>query len=120
MRIWRQLILLSHLETRFSARNAFASVCFVDGAIEQLASKATREPSGKMSHNFVKQADGSKVCSWCGDERNVDRERECPRTQLVQLAQSAGKLHSTAFSYEIILSYIYCVYTLFPLFLTLR
>jgi hypothetical protein len=34
-----------------------------------------------MAHNFVKQADGSKVCSWCGDEKNVDVERDCPRTQ---------------------------------------
>lgn len=33
-----------------------------------------------MAHNFVKQADGSKVCSWCGDEKNVDMERDCPRS----------------------------------------
>lgn len=32
-----------------------------------------------MAHNFVKQADSSKVCSLCGDERGVDEERVCPR-----------------------------------------
>ena len=37
-----------------------------------------------MSHNFVKQLDGSKVCSWCGDEKNVDDERDCPRSQSQQ------------------------------------
>ena len=31
-----------------------------------------------MSHNFVKQTDGSKVCSNCGDERGVDIDRSCP------------------------------------------
>ena len=31
-----------------------------------------------MSHNFVKQSDGSKVCSCCGDERGKDADRECP------------------------------------------
>jgi hypothetical protein len=32
-----------------------------------------------MSHNFVKQADGSIVCSNCADEKGVDVERDCPR-----------------------------------------
>ena len=31
-----------------------------------------------MSHNFVKQSDGSKVCSCCGDERGIDADRDCP------------------------------------------
>ena len=31
-----------------------------------------------MSHNFVKQSDGSKVCSCCGDERGTDADRDCP------------------------------------------
>jgi len=30
-----------------------------------------------MSHNFVKQFDGSKVCSCCGDERGTDADRDC-------------------------------------------
>jgi hypothetical protein len=29
-----------------------------------------------MSHNFVKQHDGSKVCSCCGDERGKDEEEK--------------------------------------------
>jgi hypothetical protein len=32
-----------------------------------------------MSHNFVKQFDGSKVCSCCGDESGKDPDRDCPR-----------------------------------------
>ena len=31
-----------------------------------------------MSHNFVKQSHGSKVCSCCGDERGTDADRDCP------------------------------------------
>ena len=32
-----------------------------------------------MAHNFVKQSDGSKMCSKCGDEIGVSIERDCPR-----------------------------------------
>jgi hypothetical protein len=31
-----------------------------------------------MSHNFVKQSDGLRVCSYCGDERGNDADRDCP------------------------------------------
>ena len=31
-----------------------------------------------MAHNFVKQSDGSKMCSKCGDEIGVSTERDCP------------------------------------------
>ncbi len=34
-----------------------------------------------MAHKFVKQSDGSKVCEWCGDERGLDAERDCPKTR---------------------------------------
>ena len=32
-----------------------------------------------MSHHFEKQHDGSKVCRNCGDERDVNADRDCPR-----------------------------------------
>ena len=41
-----------------------------------------------MSHNFVKQSDGTKFCSNCGDEKNTDPDRDCSRPQVVQ-----SKLH---------------------------
>ena len=31
-----------------------------------------------MAHNFIKQSDGSKMCSKCGDEIGVSIERDCP------------------------------------------
>ena len=31
-----------------------------------------------MSHCFIKQADGSKMCSNCGDEVGKNNERACP------------------------------------------
>ena len=34
-----------------------------------------------MSHKFVKQTDGAKVCSNCGDERGLDIDRNCPKPQ---------------------------------------
>ena len=37
-----------------------------------------------MSHNFVKQSDGSKVCSCCGDERGTDADRDCPHPLVAQ------------------------------------
>ena len=41
-----------------------------------------------MSHNFVKQSDGSKVCSCCGDERGIDADRDCPRPIVAQPGKS--------------------------------
>lgn len=31
-----------------------------------------------MSHHFVKNSDGSRVCTNCGDEKGFDAERPCP------------------------------------------
>ena len=47
-----------------------------------------------MAHNFVKQSDGSKVCSWCGDEKNLDEERDCPRTQYAGELLSSIVIHA--------------------------
>jgi hypothetical protein len=41
-----------------------------------------------MSHNFVKQNDGSRICSSCGDERGVDEERNCPFAEEHRIGKS--------------------------------
>lgn len=65
-----------------------------------------------MAHNFVKQIDGSKVCSWCGDERGVDSERNCPKANA-----SGGRNYSHYYSpsmFRLILSNFIAFYL--PLF----
>jgi hypothetical protein len=31
-----------------------------------------------MFHNFINQTDS---CTWCGDKKNLDADRDCPRTE---------------------------------------
>jgi hypothetical protein len=44
-----------------------------------------------MTHNFVKQKDGSKVCTHCGDEKGVDDLRICSYSILVQHGENEKK-----------------------------
>ena len=48
-----------------------------------------------MSHNFVKQFDGSKVCSCCGDERGRDDDRDCPHPIVAQPVQQQEGIFSS-------------------------
>jgi hypothetical protein len=36
------------------------------------------------THHFVKQTDGSKVCTYCGDEKGIDELRICSYSLLVR------------------------------------
>ena len=63
-----------------------------------------------MAHNFVKQFDGSKICSKCGDEIGVSIERGCPY---------AG--NSSPYFIELILHvFCICIYFAFDEFICLQ
>jgi hypothetical protein len=40
-----------------------------------------------MAHNFVKYNDGSRVCTWCGNEKGVDVDGPCAFSCAQQLQQ---------------------------------
>jgi hypothetical protein len=48
-----------------------------------------------MTHNFIKQTDGSKVCTHCGDEKGVDNLRICSYSLLVQNGENEKKFKGT-------------------------
>jgi len=57
----------------------------------------------KMPHKFRKESDGSRLCEWCGDQRGLDAERDCPFSAegntndiSVQNVYEAGIISATA------------------------
>ena len=42
----------------------------------------------RSDRKSVKQSDGSKVCSCCGDERGIDADRDCPCPIVAQPGKS--------------------------------